>query len=221
VFAEAQPSVFEAPAKVSVARLPLEIPVQYTRFKAISKKALPSDFSSPEESEGQVLADALQTTKKITAASHSGDQNQSDDASDTPDETQIVYHTKLNQLNQICVPGMSVTDAVHAKELAMQVLLCINAETLIQKKSTRELSEVIGHMVKKLAQGGVSLPADAESLLGLLKTQSDQLPTFIRSGLGSKDGITGHLLPLLLLALRRHSPVLPTPDLFRMYGAAA
>lgn len=116
---------------------------------------------------------------------------------------------------------MSVTDAVRAKELAMQVVLCTNAATLIQKKSTRELSTVIGHMVQKLAQGGVSLPADAESLLDLLRTQSDQLPAYLRSALGNTDSITGHLLPLLLLALRRHSPALPNSDLFRMYGAAA
>jgi hypothetical protein len=221
VFAETQLSIFEAPAKASVAKPLTEIPVLFTRLKSNAKKALPSNFSSPEESESLGFSEPSQATKKIMTASHSGNQNQSDDASDIPDETRLVYHNKLSQLNQICVPGMSATDAEHAKELAMQVVLCTNAATLVQKKSTRELSEVIGHMVQKLAQGGVSLPADAESLLGLLKSQSDQLPNFLISGQDTKDSIRGHLLPLLLLALRRHSPVLPTPDLFRMYGAAA
>lgn len=221
VFAETQVRIFEAPPKASVVKPPFEIPVLFTRFKSISKKALPSHFSAPEESEILGSADSSLATKKIIAVSPSGDQNQSDDTPDTHDETLFFYYNKLNQLNQICVPGMSVTDAVHAKELAMQLVLCTNAATLVRKKSMRELCEVIGQMVQKLAQSGLALPTDAESLLDLLRIQSDQLPSFLRSGFVNKDSITGHLLPLLLLALRRHSPVFPTPELFRMYGAGA
>jgi hypothetical protein len=222
VAAEAQISIFQRLPSAALVKPPLALPAAYAALPtAARKKAHSSDFAAPEEGKDEIVENSTQATATMLAVRQSGEQGNSDGSSDERDQTQFVYQRKLDELTQICVPGMSAADAAHAKELAMQVVLCANVSTLAKTKSTRELSQVIGQMVQKLALGGASLPTDTAKLLDLLKTQSANLPTFLRMRLEDKNSITGHLLPLLLLALRRQSPVLPTPNSFMMYGEAA
>lgn len=219
--AETQTSIFQRPSPSALVKPVFVLPAEHTLSKITAKKTAKSeDFSSPEASESQATELSAESTAQAVKGTHSGQQGNSDGSSDDRDDTLFVYQTKLSELNQLCAPGMSVADGVKAKALAMQVVLCANVATLGRKKTTRELSEVIGLMVQKLAQGGASLPTDTENLLDLLKTQSAHLPLFLRSRLEDKDSIRGHLLPLLLLALRRQTPAVVTPNVF-MYGVVA
>lgn len=222
VAAEEQGNIFKRFPDATLAKPPASLRAAYAALPTVArKKAHSSDFAAPEEGMDESLENSTQATATMFAVQQPGEQGNSDGSSDKRDQTQFVYQRKLDELTQICVPGMSAADAAHAKKLAMQVVLCVNVSTLAKTKSTRELSQVIGQMVQKLALGGVSLPTDTEKLLDLLKTQSANLPTFLRMRLEDKNSITGHLLPLLLLALRRQSPVLPAPNSFMMYGEAA
>jgi hypothetical protein len=132
--------------------------------------------------------------------------NDSNDSSDQNNDSLLMIQSKLEQLDQLCKSGLL---AAQAQELAIQAVLCVNAATIAHTKTTRDLKAAIGQMLQKLAQGGIGLPADAQSLLNLLKTQSTKHPLFSQTRLEDKDNITGHLLPLLLLALRQHSPDAP------------
>ncbi len=222
VAAETQDSIFERPATAHLIKRSNILPASNNPFKsAPRKKAQSVDFTAPEDAESQSKEVRSQLTEKLVSIFQSGSDDQSENAFDSREESLLVYQSKLDQLNEICRPGMSASDATQAKELAMQVVLCVNAATMVQKKSTRQLSEVVVQMVKKLAQGGVSLPADTENLLSLLKTQSAQLPNLIRQRLLDKSTITGHLLPLLLLTMRRQSPPLPMLSSNMMYQGIA
>ncbi len=208
VAAEEQASIFQRlPTSASVTR-PLALPVAH--LTAARKKAQPSDFAAPEEEGKDKNAESLaKPAATIPAVQQTGGQSNSETSSNGRDQTQFVYQRKFDELTQICVQGMSVADTAHAKELAMQVVLCANVLTLNKKKSVRELSQIIGQTVQKLALGGVSLPTDTENLLDLLKTQSAHLSSHLRMQFEDRNSITGHLLPLLLLASRWQTPVLP------------
>lgn len=222
VAAEEQISIFQRLPTAALVKPLSTLPGAYAALPtAARKKAQSSDFAAPEGDKDESVENSTQPTATMYAVQQAGERGNSDSSSDKRDQTQFVYQRKLDELTQICVPGMSATDAAHAKELAMQVVLCANVSTLAKTKSTRELSQVIGQMVQILALAGASLPTDTENLLGLLKTQSANLPTFFRMRLEDKNSITGHLLPLLLMTLKRQNPVLPAPNSFMMYGEAA
>jgi len=199
IAAEEQQSVFDRPhiSKPLISRVPENaILGQFKKKKEQIWKS--NDFAEFTEEKPLELHPSIKGISK---------KRQHYDSPDQQDQTQYVYQLKLEQLEEICKPQMSLLDVKTAKDLAMQVVLCANVDTLHQRKTTRDLSVVIGQMVNKLAQVGIELPSDGESVVELLKIQISKMPAFIKSKSNDKDSIAGHLLPLLLLALRRDTPV--------------
>ena len=177
----------------------------YVQIKFNSKAGGKSEFTFQEtdgkqsdyEQQWQVeFAAPLATATKKRESEH-------DDSSERRRSAQQLYVSKLKELDEITGLGMSDEATAHAQRLAIDIILYTNAETLRGQKTFRDLREVISQMIKRLTLIGISLPTEAEKILSLIKIQSDSLPFFIESRIDGKYGNSGHLLPLMMIAIGR------------------
>lgn len=191
-----------------------KIPRNYVQIK-VNSRASSKPASTSKETDGRqgdndeqwldefVTPLAIETKKR---------DSKYDDPSEQRRSAQQLYVSKLKELDEISVLGMSAEATAYAQRLAMDIVLCVNAETISGQKTYRDLREVISQMVKRLALIGISLPTDTEKLFSLIKVQAASFPVFIQSRIDSKNTNSGHIFPLLMLAIRRHSSGADAPS---------